>query len=95
MKKKDIKHLATLARIELKEGEVEALTSDITEILGYVSEINKIAATEYERKVGPLHNVMRDDEPSHEPGVYTKALLEAAPQRDGKYVKVKKILDNE
>lgn len=96
MEKKDIEHLALLARIRLTETEAQALAGDITKILGYVSEINSITAdTDTEKKVGSLHSVMREDGEPHEPGIYTEALLSAAPERDGQYIKVKKILDNE
>lgn len=96
MEKKDIAHLATLARIKLTDEEQEALAGDITNILGYVSEINEITGKETgEKKVGPLHTVMRDDGEPHEGGIYTEDLLSAAPERDGQYVKVKKILNQD
>lgn len=37
-------------------------------------------------------NVMREDTEPHESGIYTEKLLSAAPQREGQYIKVKKIL---
>lgn len=94
MKKEDIEHLAGLARIALSDTEKESLAHDITNILGYVSEIKDITAeTAEEKKVGELHNVMREDTDPHEPGFYTEDLLKAAPERHGQYVKVKKILE--
>lgn len=93
MKKEDIEHLANLARIELGNDEASALAQDITNILGYVSEINEITADmSTEKKVGALYNVMREDGEPHEGGMYTEDLLAAAPERDGRYVKVKKII---
>lgn len=95
MRKEDIERLATLARIELKEEEITAFTEEISSILGYVSEINDITENETEEKtVGAVYNVMREDIPSHEPGAFTDDLLNAAPLRDGQYVKVKKILQD-
>lgn len=93
MKKEDIEHLAKLARIELKDGEANALAGDITSILGYVSEVSEITSDiAREKKNGPLFNVMREDGKPHEAGMYTEALLKAAPDRKGQYVNVKKIL---
>lgn len=93
MKREDIEHLATLARIELREGEAEHLATEIEAVLEYVSEINEITAdTIGEKKVGVLYNVMREDGNPHEGGIYTEKLLKAAPERSGKYIKVKKIL---
>ncbi len=60
----------------------------------YIAAINKISA---ENEAGGLSavariNVMREDSNPHESGKYTETLLKAAPQREGQYVKVKKIL---
>lgn len=96
MEKKDIEHLATLARIELTGKEAGELSGDITSILEYVGTINKITAQRSgEKSVRALHNVVRDDDGPHEGGIYTEALLEAAPKRSGRHVQVKKILNNE
>lgn len=93
MKKEDIEHLARLSRIALTDDESTALATDITSILGYVSEIEDIAGELHEeKKVGALYNVMREDTHPHEPDVYTEDILASAPERDGRYVKVKKIL---
>jgi Asp-tRNA(Asn)/Glu-tRNA(Gln) amidotransferase C subunit len=40
----------------------------------------------------PILNVMREDGRAHESGKYTEDLLNAAPDREGDYVKVKQIL---
>lgn len=92
MKQEEITHLANLARIQLTETESVDLATSITEILGYVSAVNDIAATEKEKKARGLYNIMRDDEPTHAPGEFTDRVLDAAPHRDGRYVQVKKIL---
>ncbi len=95
MQKEDIERLATLARIELKDEESVAFAKDITSILGCVSEINEITGNDEALKVvGPVYNVMRDDGVPHAAGLYTEDLLKAAPDRQGNYVKVKKILED-
>lgn len=92
MKKEDIAHLATLARIKLSPEEEAHLAENITDILGYVSQIEEIAAEEKPKAVGALFNVMREDEESHAVGEYTDKILGAAPARRGQFVEVKKIL---
>lgn len=93
MEKKDVEHLAKLARIAITDTEIESLTKDLTEILKYVSDIEEITGNQEKKKeVGPLHNVFREDENPHEPGKYTEDLLNLAPERKGEYVHVKKIL---
>ncbi len=93
MKREDVAHLAKLARIEIGDAEAENIAHDITSILGYVSEIEEITGSSEEKKVvGALYNVMREDGQPHEAGKYTEDLLNLAPERDGQYVKVKKII---
>ena len=95
MKREDVEHLAKLSRIAIKGEEADSLAKDITSILEYVSEIEEITGNqEIEKKVGALFNVLREDEDPHEPGKYTEDLLNLAPDRDGQYVRVKKILEN-
>ncbi len=93
MEKQDVIRLGGLARIELTDTEAESFALEITSILGYVSEITDITGDAApEKKVGALYNVMREDGEPHAPGIYTEDLLNAAPEREGQYVKVKKIL---
>lgn len=94
MQKEDIEHLAKLARIRVTDEEATVLAESITGILGYVSEIEAITSEQTsEKTVGPLYNVMRKDQEPHAEAMYTEDLLKLAPEREGQYVKVKKILD--
>lgn len=89
----DIKKLASLARMEIREDELSSFASQIDSILGFVSQITETTG-DVVRNVGKLHNVMREDIPTNISGEYTEALLSNAPSREGNYLKVKKILDN-
>ncbi len=91
----EIENLAALARIELSDGEKQALQKDVGAILEYVSSIKE--ASVGARGAPALSpalpvNVMREDGEPHESGRHTEALLRAAPKREGDYIKVKKIL---
>lgn len=88
---KDIENLAELARIEIPESEAKNLTSEVDSILSYIGQI-KNAVGDIEKNVPEHHNVMREDVPTNKPGEYTDDLLNNAPQREGHYFKVKKIL---
>lgn len=87
-----VKNLATLARIEISEQEVESLAQDLSSILEYVGQVNDAVSGDSEPVLGSVYNVMREDAHPHESGIYTDALLDAAPSRDGAYITVKKIL---
>jgi len=90
----DIENLASLARITVTEEEKDVLAHDLESILGYVSDVqDAVSSTDTkEKKAGKLRNVMREDRSAHEKGIHTEALLREVPQREGNYVKVKKIL---
>jgi len=88
---KDIKNLASLARIEISEEEAERLTSEIDSILGYVGQIKDVVGN-IKKEVPKLHNVMREDVVTNTSRQYTDDILNDAPDREGDYIKVKKIL---
>ena len=89
--KNDIEHLAKLARIGLDEDEKDSMTKELDSILGYVGQINEVSG-EIKGERPKLKNVMREDIVTHAREEYTEKLLGNAPQREGNYVKVKKIL---
>ena len=98
MDKEKVLKLAQLARVEIGDSEAQTLSSEFGAILDYVGEVKKFVET---AKVSPsqmalnkdiLKNVMREDTNSHESGIYTKAILDVAPQKNSEFIKVKKIL---
>ena len=93
IEKEDIEKLAELSRMEVTPEEVEKFSKDFESILEYVSELTEIAAEEPSREAGILRNVMRPDGKPHEKNLYSEALLDAAPNRENNYFKVKKILE--
>lgn len=96
METTDVRHLARLARIAITEAEATQFTSEIEAILQYVSDVQAVAGTEaVEPTVGPVHNVLRADEVTNEPDQYTEVLLAAMPETDGRFMKVKKILNQD
>lgn len=90
----DIKNLADLARIEMAEGEAERLRESMEGILDYISEVREVSGGEAEKTLpaAALRNVFREDGEPHEAEKYTKGVLENASDKEGGYVKVKKIL---
>ncbi len=94
MKQDDVKHLASLSRIELAPSEVETFTNEMSAILEYVSAVQGMAGTgALEPKLGARYNVFRPDEVTNEPGSHTADLLAEMPETDGRFMVVKKILN--
>lgn len=93
MNPQDIENLAKLARMDLSEAEKASLASDMKNILAFVDQIKEADIDmDAEGRLGPVYNVFRSDENPHETGIHTEALVSAAPDREGDFVKVKKIL---
>jgi aspartyl-tRNA(Asn)/glutamyl-tRNA(Gln) amidotransferase subunit C len=89
--KTDIEKLASLSRLALTDAEKDSFSNEIGAILGYVGNINSLISNddmpEYDHK-----NILREDVVIHGAGEYTDALIVNAPEREGNFVKVKKIL---
>jgi aspartyl/glutamyl-tRNA(Asn/Gln) amidotransferase C subunit len=95
MKQDDVKNLAALARIELSVEETETYTKEMSSILSYVSAVKDMAGDgELVPQVGARYNVFRADEVTNEPNQYTDALLAEMPKTEGRFMVVKKILNN-
>jgi len=92
----EVKKLADLSRIEFSDSEIEKLRGEIDAILSYIDVISQVELPDGV-SASPhldLENVMREDTHPHEPGAFTEKMLSQAPRRKGKFIQVKKILDN-
>lgn len=87
----DIKALAALARLEVSDTEMATLENELPAILGFVEQVQKVAA-DAPPTVPEMRNVMRDDINPHETGLYTDRLIAAAPASEGNRVVVKQVL---
>ena len=89
--KADIKNLATLARLEVSDKELAKLEKEIPDILKFVETIQAVSGTDTAPSP-TLINVMRADDNPHEGGIYTEALMKAAPGRVGNRIAVKQVI---
>jgi len=90
--KKQVEHVAWLARIELTEDEKEAFTKQLNEILDYFKKIDEIDTSNIKPTfhVLDLVNVLRDDK--IEPSLSKEDALKNAPQKEDSFIKAPKIL---
>lgn len=95
MKREEIAHLAALSRIELSDQELENFEKELSSIVAYVSAVSDIAADAADAapNVGARHNVFRKDEVTNEPDQYTTDLMNEMPDKEGRFMRVQKILD--
>lgn len=84
--------LAELAKIALSESEREELRGQVGAILEHISQIHNAGKAHQARESDMHRNIFREDGAPHKRGIFSEQLLGAAFGREGKYVKVKKIL---
>lgn len=89
----EIEKLANLARIKLALEERESLTKEIDSILTYIDEIKKATISlDHTPTVGAVSNIFREDIVRSISEEDRKAILNEAPDREGDFVAVKKII---
>ena len=88
-----VRKVAKLARLELTDAEVQEFTGQLSAILEYVEKMNELDTGNVEPLAHclPVSNVFRKDCVKESLG--TEKALANAPQRDGEFFKVPKILD--
>ena len=81
-------HVARLARLELRDEEVERLGAQLNEILTAVSKVSELDLSDVPPTLHPLDvvNVWGADEPR--PSLPPEEALANAPEREGSYFKV-------
>ena len=88
-----VRHVAHLARLKLTDEQVDRLSAELSAILDYVDQLNRLDTDDVEPTAHPLpiRNVFRDDEV--EPSLDPETALANAPQREGTFFRVPKVLD--
>jgi aspartyl-tRNA(Asn)/glutamyl-tRNA(Gln) amidotransferase subunit C len=91
----DVRQVSRLARLALDDQTLQRLTGQLESILEYVDQISRADVTGIEpmARALPLHNVLRDD--SVTPSLPVEKVLQNAPDTDGPFFKVPKILGAE
>ncbi len=89
-----VRNVAKLSRLELTESEVKEFSGQLSAILDYMEKMNKLDTDNVEPLAHclPISNCFREDAVRESLG--TEKTLANAPQRDGDFFKVPKIIDS-
>jgi aspartyl-tRNA(Asn)/glutamyl-tRNA(Gln) amidotransferase subunit C len=92
--RKEVKHIAKLARLGLTEKEIEKFQKELSKILDYIEKLKEVDVSEIEPTGHSIeiNNVMREDEINQKIKTKSEKLLALAPERKNGYLKVKSIL---
>ena len=80
----DVRRVAELANLELTAEEEPRMQRDLSAVLGYIAELNELV----EQKHG---ETLRVDEVR--PSLDRAAVMAAAPETDGRFFKVPKVIE--
>ena len=88
----EVQRVAVLARLRLTDEEQSQLTEQLEHILSYMDKLGELDTSQ----VAPFTHALepgelREDKITNQPN--TEALLANAPERDGKFFKVPKIIE--
>jgi aspartyl-tRNA(Asn)/glutamyl-tRNA(Gln) amidotransferase subunit C len=85
--------VAHLARLELSAGEREAMARQLTAVLDYIQQLQRVNTEGIEALAHPLpvHNVFRED--TSQPSLPVADALVNAPDRRGDFYGVPAVLD--
>ncbi|MDP2927443.1 MAG: Asp-tRNA(Asn)/Glu-tRNA(Gln) amidotransferase subunit GatC [Candidatus Omnitrophota bacterium] len=91
--KETIKHVAHLARIELQPNELEKLSGELHEILGFIDKLKYLNVEQVKptSHILPISNILREDKPHV--SLATEKALENAPSKKGNFFSVPKIIE--
>ncbi|MCD5397907.1 Asp-tRNA(Asn)/Glu-tRNA(Gln) amidotransferase subunit GatC [candidate division NPL-UPA2 bacterium] len=91
--KKEVEHVAKLARLRLTDEEKNKFGKQLSRILEYVEKLNELDTEKVEptSHVVSLPNVLREDEVK--PSLPVEDVLSNAPDKKGNYFKVPRIIE--
>ncbi len=87
-----VAHVAKLSRLALDQERLSKFSTQLASILEYVDKIGEVDTTGVEPMAHalPIHNIFRED--VVEPSLPLEKVLENAPESDGPFFKVPKVI---
>ena len=88
----EVKYIAGLARLTLSDAEIELYAQQLSDILGYIEQLNELDVDKVEpmSHVLDIINVMREDK--HLPSLSREDVMANAPDHDGEHFKVPRVV---
>jgi aspartyl-tRNA(Asn)/glutamyl-tRNA(Gln) amidotransferase subunit C len=93
LSREEVQRVAVLARLRLTPEEQSSLTDELDRILGYMDKLNQLDTADVDlfSHAANITNTLREDRVTNRPNA--DALLANAPNRDGTFFKVPKIIE--
>jgi len=93
--KKEVKHISRLARLDLKDEEIDYFARQLDAIIHYIGQLKKVDTSKVEPTSHPLpiSNVFRED--IVRPSLKREAVMNGAPDKEEQLFKVPRIITEE
>lgn len=93
--RKEIEHIANLARLELTEEELEKYGSQLSDVLSYIEQLKEVNTENIEptAQVIGMANVLRADEVENWPEDEIEVALKDSPEKEDRFIKVKRVIE--
>lgn len=90
----EVRHIAELARIELADEEIQRFAKEISDVLGYVQQLQEVDTDEVQpvSQVTGKVNIFREDAAVDSSEETKDIMAENYPDKQDGYIKVKQIL---
>jgi aspartyl-tRNA(Asn)/glutamyl-tRNA(Gln) amidotransferase subunit C len=90
-----VKHVAYLVRLGIREEEARAFSGQFTAIIDYFHKLNEVDTSDVPpaTEIASLRSVMREDR--IQPSMLREDFLENIPHKDGAFVQVPQVFDEE
>ena len=94
LSREEVQHIAKLARLGLTAKEIKKFQKELSLILDYFEKLKEVDVSKIEPTTHSIlvKNIMRNDEPKSESIETRNKLIESAPDKKERFVKVKSIL---
>lgn len=96
--KEEVQHIAKLARLGLKENEFKKFQKELSSILDYFNSLREVDVSKVEPTFHPAEHffekkleIMREDKEKPQPAETANRLIEAAPEKKKRHIKVKTV----
>lgn len=93
IEEKEVRHIASLAKLEFKDDEVKAMQKDLSQIIDFVDKLSEVDTENVEPLVYMLDEYASLREDKVDNSISQKEALKNAPQKDSDYIKVARVLD--
>ena len=88
-----VRRIASLSRLHVEEDEVLRLQSELNGILGWIEQLNEVNVDGIEPLAGGAQMALRLREDAVTEGDYPEKILANAPDREGNFFAVPKVVE--